>query len=567
MKRVWQVAEKISDEYKNKFPEVNPVILQLLYNRGLTTQAAIDEFTNPDYGQDSHDPFLFRQMRGAVDRILAAIANGEKITVHGDYDADGVSATVIMVSTLQALGADVDVYIPNRMSEGYGLNDSTVTELAQRKTKLIITVDCGISNKAEIALARKHGMDVIVTDHHEEPPELPDALAIINPSVSADTYPFRHLAGSGVAFKVAQALVQADTDQKLKEGFEKWLLDVVAIGTIADMVPLIGENRTMARYGLIVLRKTRRPGLQALAEVARLKLESLNSGGVAFGIVPRLNAAGRIDHANTAYELLMTEDPAEAQTVAENLEASNKERQRMTERMVQESKKQIGDPGNKKILFAIGDDWSPGLVGLTAGRLMDQFDRPVLVMGDREGEIMGSGRSIAAFDITAALVQSREYLDRYGGHAAACGFTLKPDSYDAFTARIAELAESQITDADMVKHLSIDARVSLSDITWEVINQLEGFEPFGQGNPPVRLLAERLTVDDFQKVGADGKHLRMQVSQHDRHKKIIAFGFGQSWGNELKLGDQIDAVFELSVNEWNGNREMQLKLIDMKISS
>ncbi len=566
MKRIWQVATPITDEYQNKFPEVNPIILQLLYNRGLHTQAAVDEFTNPDYGQDSHDPFLFRHMHVAVDRIMAAIAAGEQITVHGDYDADGVSATVVMVSVLHALGANVDVYIPHRMTEGYGLNDNTIDELSDKGTKLIITVDCGISNKAEVDRAKATGIDVIVTDHHEEPPELPDALAIINPSVAADSYPFRKLAGSGVAFKVAQALVQQDNGTKLKEGFEKWLLDVVAIGTIADMVPLVGENRTMAKYGLVVLRKTKRPGLQALAEVARLRLSSIDSSGVAFGIVPRLNAAGRIDHANTAYELLITEDPTEAQSVAENLEANNKKRQRMTERMVGESKKQIGDPGDQKILFAMGENWSAGLVGLVAGRLMDQFDRPVLVMGNRDGEIMGSGRSIPAFDITAGLVKSREYLDRYGGHAAACGFTLKPGAYDDFVQSMTKLASAAISSEDMAKRLTIDARIPLSDISWEIINTLEQFEPFGQGNPQVRLLAEGLTVDDFEKVGTDGKHLRMQVSQGDSHKKIIAFGFGQTWGNELKLGDVVDAVFELSVNEWNGNREMQLKLVDMKHS-
>lgn len=564
MKRIWQVTEPITDEYKNSFPEVHPIILQLLYNRGLRDQARIDEFTNPDYGQDSHNPFLFRHMRVAVDRIFTAIKAGEKITVHGDYDADGVSATVVMVEVLRALGADVCVYIPHRMTEGYGLNENTVDELAANGTRLIITVDCGISNKAEVAVAKEKGIDCIITDHHEEPPELPEALAIINPSVAADNYPFRTLAGSGVAFKVAQALVQQDNGEKLKEGFEKWLLDVVAIGTIADMVPLVGENRTMAKYGLVVLRKTKRPGLRALATASRLQLSSIDSSGVAFGIVPRLNAAGRIDHANTAYQLLITEDPTEARSVAEHLEEDNKKRQRMTERMVAESKKQIGNPGDQRILFAMGNDWSAGLVGLVAGRLMDQFERPVLVMGNRDGEIMGSGRSIPAFDITAGLVKSREYLDRYGGHAAACGFTLKPGVYENFVKRMSELAQEAITPEAMVKRLSIDSRIRLSDISWEIINALEQFEPFGQGNPAVRFLGEGLVVDDFQKVGRDGKHLRMMVSQDGQTKKIIAFGFGQSWGNVLKLGDMIDVVFELSVNEWNGHREMQLKLIDMK---
>ncbi|MFZ6035930.1 MAG: single-stranded-DNA-specific exonuclease RecJ [Patescibacteria group bacterium] len=564
MSKIWQIAPPISEDVRNAFPEVLPLVLQLLHNRGLKTQREIDEFLNPDYGENTHDPFLFRHMDRAVQRIMTAIQRGERITVHGDYDADGVCATVIAVSVLRALGADVTVYIPHRMTEGYGLNANTVNELAAQGTTVIVTVDCGVSNKAEVVQAQQRGIDVIITDHHEEPPELPPAYAIINPSVAADTYPFRTLAGSGVAFKLAQALVRRDGGVKLKEGFEKWLLDVVAIGTIADMVPLVGENRTLAKYGLIVLQKTKRLGLRALAEYSRFPLESVDSAGVAFGIVPRLNAAGRIDHANTAFELLMCEDTGEAQRVAESLEKNNKERQRMTEQMVQESKRQLGDVGDERILFAIGDDWSAGLVGLVAGRLMDHYDRPVIVMGNRGGEIMGSGRSIAPFDITAALVKSRAYLDRYGGHASACGFTLKPGMLEQFKASMRSLAGQAISPHDMTKRLAIDAAVSLGDITWDIVTALEGFEPFGQGNPAVRFAARQLRVADFQKVGTDGKHLRLHVEQDGVTKKLIAFGYGNSWGNELAIGDMIDAVFELAVNEWNGNRELQLKLVDIQ---
>ncbi|MBI5037099.1 MAG: single-stranded-DNA-specific exonuclease RecJ [Candidatus Kerfeldbacteria bacterium] len=567
MERIWQIAPAVSDTIRNSFPEIHPLVLQLLVNRGLSDQAEIDEFLNPDYGQDTHDPFLFRHMHRAIDRTMKAIEAGEKIVVHGDYDADGVCASAIMVSTLQALGADVSVYIPHRMSEGYGLNMNTVAELQKQKVCLVITVDCGISNAPEIAEAEKRGIDIIVTDHHEEPPSLPTAFAIINPSVAADEYPFRALAGSGVAFKFAQALIKEDAGKKLKEGFEKWLLDLVALGTIADMVPLIGENRTLTKYGLIVLRKTRRLGIQALAQSARINLPSVDGTGVGFGLVPRLNAAGRIDHANTAYELLMTEDSDEAKQVAENLDKNNKERQRVTESMVQESKRQLGEVGDARILFAMGKDWSAGLVGLVAGRIMDQFDRPVIVMGERDGEIMGSGRSIPGFDITAALVKSSQYLDRYGGHASACGFTLKPGALEAFKSSMTALAGEALRLEDLTKRLVVDARAVLADINWELVSQLEGFEPCGQGNPTVRLLAEKLEVVDFQKVGAEGKHLRLQVVQSGVTKKVIAFGKGATWGNDLSIGEMVDIVFELSINEWNGSRELQLKLVDMRKSN
>ncbi|MCH7492269.1 single-stranded-DNA-specific exonuclease RecJ [Patescibacteria group bacterium] len=567
MDRKWIVAKKITEEFKHQFPEINPIILQLFYNRGLKSQEAIDEFTNPDYGRDVHDPFLFRDMKKAVARIFKAIENKELITIHGDYDADGVSATVILVSIFKALDMKVDVYIPHRMSEGYGLNKNTVEELSNKGTKLIITVDCGISNKAEVELATKLGIDVIITDHHEEPPKLPRAIALINPSMSEEKYPFKKLSGTGVAFKLAQAIVKHDGGKKLKEGIEKWLLDVVAIGTIADMVPLTGENRTLVKYGLKVLHKTRRRGIRELVNTTHLKLETLDSNGVAFGIVPRLNAAGRVDHANTAYELLMVEGVEESKKAAEGLEKNNKLRQKMTEKMVYESKKQIGEVGERKILFAMKEEWSAGLVGLVAGRLSDFYNRPVLIMGVREGEVIGSGRSIPAFDITAALVKSSEYLNRYGGHAAACGFTVKAGQLDQFKDKMAGLADQLIKDDNMQPRLPIDGEAKLSDIGWDLVKQLDDFEPFGMGNSQVYFVTYGLAVEDLQKVGNDGKHLRLMVKQGEATKKIIAFGFGRTWGNQLKIGDMIDAVYEVSVNEWNGRRELQLKLVDLKLSA
>ncbi len=567
MQKKWQVAKAIDEKIKNSFAEVNPLVLQLLFNRGLRTQDAIDEFLNPDYGQDIHDPFLFSDMKKAVERIFLAIQSKEKITVHGDYDADGVCATATVVTVLKDLGADVDVYIPHRVSEGYGLNLNTVKELKKNGTKLIVTVDCGISSLEEVRLAQKQGIDVIITDHHEEPPQIPEAYAIINPHLSSSQYPFRELAGTGVAFKLAQALVLKDQGSQLKPGYEKWLLDLVALGTIADCVPLVGENRTLAKYGLVVLRKTRRIGLQQLAESSRINLANLDTSNVSFGIVPRINAAGRIDHANTAYQLLVLNDTAAAENVCQDLQKTNTERQHITEKIFEASKKQIGEVSDQKILFALGHDWPLGVVGLVAGRLSDLYARPVLVMGERADEVVGSGRSIPGFDITKALIESRTYLERFGGHATACGFTLKKTKLFAFQKKMESLASSWIKPEVMVRKFFIDAEVRLEQINWELVAALEQFEPFGEGNPTPRFVSFNVEVDDLQKVGNTGQHLRLTVSQGNSQKKVIAFGFGQTWGNELQIGDRVDIVYELSVNEWNGNRELQVKLADIKMGA
>ncbi|MDP2683902.1 MAG: single-stranded-DNA-specific exonuclease RecJ [bacterium] len=563
MKSHWQIAKKITQEFQNKFPEVNPIVLQLLYNRGLTEQEKIDEFLNPDYGQDIHDPFLFTDMKKAVVRILKAIKNKEKITVHGDYDADGVSATVVMITTLKKLGANVDVYIPHRVSEGYGLNMNTVDELEKNGTNLIVTVDCGISSYDEVDYAAEKNIEVIITDHHEQPPKIPKAYAVINPHVEKEKYPFHELAGVGVAFKLVQGLVMEDKGNKLKAGFEKWLLDIVALGTIADCVPLVGENRTLVKYGLVVLRKTKRVGLRTMIESSRFNLASLDTQSVSFGIAPRINAAGRIDHANTAYELIMTENEKSAIKISGDLEKTNQQRQKITEKITNSSIEQIGQVKDQKILFTSGEDWQVGVVGLVAGRLSDKFSRPVIVMGMKGDDIVGSGRSIPGFDITRALIESKEYLEKYGGHAAACGFSLKKNNYEKFLEKMSSIASEKISDKDLIKSHKIDTEVKIENINWELVDKLNNFEPFGEGNSQPKFVSYGLEVNDLQKVGNEGKHLRIVVEKNGCQKKIIAFGFGQTIGNELMIGDIIDIVYEISINEWNGNRELQLKLVDI----
>jgi len=571
MQKKWLTADSAPAEFYRQFPEINPVILQLLYNREIRTQSAIDEFLTPEYSNNIHDPFLFRDMRVAVKRIFQSIKNKEKIVVYGDYDADGVSSSIVMVETLQALGATVRVYLPDRVKEGYGLNISAIKSFAKWGAKLIITVDCGISNKTEIAEAYKLGMEVIVTDHHCEPLELPDALALINPQLSSETYPYKHLAGVGVAYKLAQALLISQVEELGEEivsfGWEKWLLDLVAIGTVSDMMPLLGENRTLVKYGLIVLNKTRRPGLKALLREAGIDGKELDSCSVGFQIGPRINAAGRLQHARVSFDLLSTDQENTAEEMATDLGNINKERQRVIEKIIREVNQTLTAENASNLIFINGKDWPVGVVGLAAGRLMDKWYRPAIVMTNNDGQLVASGRSIAEFSFTETLQELERFLSHYGGHAKACGFTLKsPDILEEFKAEFARIVDEKIGQMELIPKLTIEKEIKLEHIDWDLFENLAKFEPFGQGNEQPRFLLRALQVVGLQKVGKSGSHLRIMVNnQNSEIKTLIGFGLGEDWGDLLKVGDMIDAVLEISVNQWNGTRELQRRVVDLRI--
>ncbi|MDX9893068.1 MAG: single-stranded-DNA-specific exonuclease RecJ [Patescibacteria group bacterium] len=566
--KTWQLNQPPSPEIIKQFPEINPIILQLLNNRGIDTQDKIDHFLTVDYGQDTYDPFLFNDMAKAVDRIFLALESGQKIVIYGDYDADGVTSTAVLSEYLKELGADIDVYIPYRETEGYGLNIAAAKKLVKDKIGLVITVDCGISNVEEVKLLQENGIDVIITDHHHEPLVLPQAFAILNPSVSGEKYPFKKLAGCGVAYKLVQALalrVSQHQDKPLEDGYEKWLLDLVAIGTIADLQPVLDENRVLVKYGLVVLQKTKRLGLLKLVEKMSSNLTILDQDIVGWRIAPRLNAAGRLGHASTSYELLITDNPDEAERLAEQLNKKNQERQQLTEKIHQECLNIVGQVTDQKILILIGHDWPTGIVGLVAGRLTDKFHLPSLVISHYNGEIIGSGRSIPEFNIVEAIAKCDRMLARYGGHAQACGFTVKDETnLKKFIVKMTALAKQELAEISLNPSLEIDVQISLTQVNWDLFDELEKFKPYGEGNPKPRFLAKGLTIHEIQGVGQDGKHLRLMVCHHDKTiHKTIGFGFGE-WRQTLKPGDLIDLVFEIDVNEWNGNRELQLKIIDLK---
>ncbi|MEI6288456.1 MAG: single-stranded-DNA-specific exonuclease RecJ [bacterium] len=574
----WQISPKIDQELLEKFPEINSLILQLLNNRNIKTQKDIDAFLNPNYDEQVADPYLFKDMTKAVERLMMAIHNHEKVMIYGDYDADGVCSTVILYQTLKALGLDLDIYIPFRESEGYGLNTKIVQQIINQGFKLIITVDCGVSNKKEIDIFNESEVDVIILDHHDEPLELPSALAIINPSLKNSGYPPNRLCGAGVVFKFVQAIIihqeKEDSPIKLPFGFEKWLLDLVAIATIGDIVPLINENRILVKYGLTVLAKTKNLGLIKLMEVVNNQYGQLDSEYVGWRLVPRLNAAGRVNHANVSFNLLVSSTEEEAEKWAKTLDDNNKQRQQLTEKMLSDALSQIGEPTDEqKILIAIGDSWPAGVVGLVAGKMCDRFARPALIFGRSttdEGEIKytGSGRSIAGFDVTQALKDCHEYILRFGGHPQACGLTIMGDeNFEKFKTKISALASERLINIDLSKVLAIDAEIKLKDISWEAINELQKFEPYGEGNREPLFSAYNLNIEQIQTVGNDGKHLKVLVSQDSvpEFHKLIGFSFGE-WCAKLNIGDKIDIVFELGINEWNGNREIQLKIEDLKIS-
>ncbi|MBU1203086.1 single-stranded-DNA-specific exonuclease RecJ [Patescibacteria group bacterium] len=562
MSYTWKLPEKNNIDFSKNFPELDQTVAQLLFNRGLTSQAQVDEFLQPDYSQDIHDPYLFKDMEKACNRVYQAVDKNELITIYGDYDADGVCSSVILKTALEIIGAKVEVYLPHREKEGYGLNARAIEELAENNTKLIITCDCGISNALEVDIANKKAMDVIVTDHHAIPENLPKAKAIIHPQVEGEKYPFKFLAGGGVAFKFSQALIinlknkQSDNEKELHE---KWLLDLVAVSTVADMVPLLGENRTLLKYGLKVLKKNRRLGMKKLIEVANLDVEKLDARTIAFSIAPRINAAGRMDHANLAYYLMIEKDQDNATQLARDLNSSNIERQKLTEQIIKSARtKEINEDDYLYTFF--DKDWSVGLTGLVAGRLVREFAKPAIVMTEVDGKIIGSGRSVKGFNISKALKELESFLERYGGHPQAAGFAMDKKNLDEFCKGLKKIAARDLAGQDLKPELEIELVIDFEDINWSIVDMLDKFDPYGQANPEPVFMSKEVKVTGVRKVGNDNRHLKLELAKGNKTKGAIAFGLGD---REIEIGDMVDIVYNLNINQWNGNREIQLNILDI----
>lgn len=573
----WHLAPQAPEDWQWQFPEIPAILRQLLWLRNIKEQKDVDEFLNPDYGDDLHDPFLFNEMEKAVEKILEMIGQKRNIAVYGDYDADGVTGAIILKTTLEALGAKIiDVYLPHREKEGYGLNNQAIKYLKEKGAELIITCDCGVANIQEVDFGKSLGLDFIITDHHKILNELPQAFAIIHPNLPNSRYPFKHLTGGGVAFKLACALIQKAKEKgiaQIENGFEKWLLDLVAISTIADFGPLIGENRTLVKYGLIVLKKTRRLGLKKIYLKAGINQEKIDTWSIAYQITPRINAAGRMNHASAAYKLLIAENEEEAEKLASELEKTNQTRQQEADRVFLEAKEQIAQQKFKYFLSAFDKNWPAGIIGLVASKLSEEFYRPVIVGTNKEnGEVVASLRSpIENFDVMDALKeiknQNAQIIQKFGGHSRAAGLSLMNFNDWPILANLLEnLAEEKLRNFDFQKEISIDTELTLKDINWELWEMIEALEPFGEGNPRPIFLIKNLKVLGIRQVGNEGKHLKLFVGDDENNtKEIIGFCFGNIC-EHFTLGEVIDVVVEIGVNEWNGNQELQLKLIDARLA-
>jgi len=588
----WSIKPKAPEDFIRCFPEYSPLICQLLYDRGLKTQEQIDEFFNPDYQGDLHDPFLIKGMKKAVERIIGAIKRQEKIVVYGDYDTDGVCATVILFLTLKSLRAkNLDVYIPDRNQERHGLNKNAIEKLTQSGAKLIITVDCASRDCQEVDLANSLGLEVIITDHHQVGEKLPKAKAIVNPWQKGDKYPFKELAGAGVAYKLACALLMKGTVPGGASGdspLKKWLLDLVAIATVTDVMPIISENRTLVKYGLGVLAQTQWIGLEELMKVARLTplvtqaslngeppTTNLDTYTLGYILGPRISAASRIDHADIAFQLLVTENRSEAKRLAEDLNEKNIKRQNLIDQIVREIESRLQEvlhqENNPKLIFEGDKNWSAGLIGLAAGKIAEKYHRPTLLYREKESISYISGRSIPQFNLIEALEQCSSLLDEFGGHKGAAGFSVKNKRREEVKNKLIQIAEEKLTDEDLIPLLEIDAQLSPEEINWQNYDQLQLFQPFGQANPRPKFLVRDLEVSDLRVVGNNGKHLKLElgIMNHELgiKRKIKAIGFGLSeWAEKLKIGEKVDLVFEMIIDEWNGMRDLQMKVIDLKIS-
>jgi single-stranded-DNA-specific exonuclease len=541
----WSRVEKLADALG-----VSETTATVLVRRGLEEPEAARAFLAAE--PPRHDPFALGDMRRAVERIRSAIAAGERICVHGDYDVDGISATAVAVLVLREAGADVEWRLPSRFEEGYGLAAETIEQLAEQGVDLVVTVDCGITAVEEVARARELGLDVVVTDHHRPGETLPDCPVV---ATRPSEYPCPELCGTGVVYTLARALL--GDDHPVVAG----VLDLVALATIADVVPLVDENRALAAAGLRTLARTSRPGLKALTRTARVDPAAIDATAVAFRLAPRINAAGRLGRPDLALELLLTDDPATARQLADTLEDLNRERQAVEERILREAVTRVESwPAERRARrgYVLWDDgWHEGVIGIVASRLVERFHRPVVLVA-RSGEgWKGSGRSVADFDLHAGLAACASHLGRFGGHRAAAGLSIETECLDAFSEAFGVHADAVLADADLRPTTTIDAIVPAGALTLELAQELDRLAPFGLGNPEPTLLVASVEAAGAGTVG-EGKHLRFRVRQQGRDGgSAIAFGLGGQL-DRLRDAARFDVAFRLKENRWNGTVAPQL---------
>lgn len=562
----WKIADPAPLELLAEFDGLPAAVTQVLINRGHTNpEAALRWLRAEDWQAGSFARYARKApLEAAAERLRRAVAERELIIVYGDFDADGVSSTVLLVQALRALGGEVKAYIPSRVDEGYGVNAESLHMLKDHNARVIVTVDCGIRSVEEMALGQSLGMTMIVTDHHSVGDALPGALAVINPKLEDADYSEPMLAGVGVAFRLAELLLEGENAPISPDD----LLDLVAIGTVADLAPLDrAENRALVRRGLEVLRQAKRPGVRALLQVAGIPANDVTASSIGFGLGPRINAAGRLAHARQAYQLLITDDDGEAAKLAADLQALNIERQRLTKEAQDLIRAQLTQDGllDSPLIFFGHPDFREGIVGLVAGRLTEEFYKPSAVLHQGETESRASCRSIPNFHITHALDQCSDLLVRHGGHAQAAGFTVRNEHVDELKSRLMEIAGAELAGQDLRPTLQIDKVLEPHEMTLRLAEELRLLEPTGQDNPQPVFAALNLRVNDVQPVGKDGQHLRFWLRDDWTGQMFNAIGFRMGSGAyRPDRGDRVDAAFQLELNTWRDETRLQLRLEDLR---
>lgn len=555
----WNLLPPIPTDHPINSCGFSGLTAQLLYNRGLTEPSQIEQFLKAD-NRLSGDPMLIPDMHQAVARTYRALLSGESIAVYGDFDADGITGTALLTQALEALGGNVTPYIPHRLKEGHGLNFNALEQLRRQGVNLVITVDCGITGISQAARAKKKGLDIIITDHHTPLDELPQADAAIDPKRADSEYPFTELAGVGVGFKFIQALYRSMGREEQANDF----LDLVALGTMADMMPLLGENRYLVKQGLKLMNSQSRPGVREMTSLAGIGAGSITAEDISWIIAPRLNATGRLEHALSSYQLMVTDSTEEAREIAVKLEEKNAERQKLTGKALAKAREQILDRGIAPILIASDGDYPAGIVGLVAGRLTDEFYRPSIVIKTSDSYSTGSCRSIPEFNIIQALNKCRDLFSRFGGHARAAGFTLPTRNLPALEQQLLQMATEELEGVDLRPRIDIDAQTTLYHIGGDTYRTIQELAPFGQGNPVPVFLSRGVEIADCQSMGNNGEHLRLKLKQKGVTWDAVAFRLGD---HPAEVHSSIDIVYNLKLEQWCGRERLRLNILDFAAPS
>jgi single-stranded-DNA-specific exonuclease len=567
----WRLREENKDIEDTLIREhgLNPIVSRVLMSRDIVDPDDVRRYLSPSL-RDLHNPFLMQDMKKAIDRLIRAIYRQEKVVIYGDYDADGITSVVVLLHFLRRIHSDCRYYIPDRITEGYGLNRLAIDRLRSEGVSLIVTVDCGISDHEEIAHARQLGMDTIILDHHEISNTLPDAVAAVNPHREDCRFPFKHLAAVGIVFNFIIALRGALRE----DGFWKKddypnlrdYLDLVALGTIGDIAPLIDENRIFVKIGLDLMTEDRRTGISALKSVAGIEHQAIDTGKASFCLIPRINAAGRLASATEAVELLLAENTALASGIAKELDAYNRKRQGMEKVIFAELLEQVGDhfqSGEIGPLVFASPAWHPGVIGIVASRIVERFGRPAILISLKDGIGKGSGRSVADFNIYQGLKRCESLLLSYGGHRYAAGICIREEDIDAFSKLLQQVVHEDSEGSDFTAFTSIDAQCSLTDINHDLLKQFNRLAPFGSRNPEPVLCVRNVNCISPSIVG--NNHLKMRVSSEGVSRNSIWFSNGQ-YIKELNAA-VLDIVFTPQINHWNGSADIQLKMRDMAIQT